>query len=435
MAFSARRSLATSLSHHFSRRFHPSVSHLLPPHQDHREDPSSSSATTTTSVPPQTQPAPFPTIVPRPQSRSRALGLPLPFSLRLAAHRNFSTSSSAPDNDAPADALYDPYCPASSSAPAPELSEEVASAVSSVPVPPAPFPGEVAAAAADSFAPVAALQHLMDAVHSFTGLNWWACIALTTVLIRLVTVPLLLNQMKATVKLNAMRPEIEVINEEMRNSTDPRSVEVGRQKLGELFLRRGVTPFTPLMGLFVQGPIFMSFFFAISNMVEKVPSLKGGGAYWFTDLTTPDDLYILPVLTSLTFLATVELNMQDGMEGNPMAKTMKTVSRIFGVLFIPFTISFPKAIFFYWITSNLFSLGYGAALRQPAVRKCLDLPPLGFQPTPAQTQVFNPLNACKSVPGVDSPTEVKDCEQSSSGLSDRIRDLENRAKSRGGSQE
>ncbi|KAL6649077.1 hypothetical protein ACP70R_013301 [Stipagrostis hirtigluma subsp. patula] len=448
MAFSARRSLATSLSHHFSRRLHPSVSHLLPPHQGHREDPSSSS----TSVPPQTQPAPFPTVVPRPQSRSRALGLPLPFVLHLAAHRNFSTSSSAPDNDAAAEALYDPYGPASSSVPAPDLlSGEVASAVASVPVPPAPFPGEVAAAAADSFPPVAALQHLMDAVHSFTGLNWWACIALTTVLIRLVTVPLLLNQMKATMKLNAMRPEIEAINEEMRNSTDPKSVEVGRQKLGELFLRHGVTPFTPLMGLFIQGPIFMSFFFAISNMVEKVPSLKGGGAYWFTDLTTPDDLYILPVLTSLTFLATVELNMQDGMEGNPMAKTMKTFSRVFGVLFVPFTMAFPnprlafetghidprtgEAIFFYWITSNLFSLAYGAALRQPAVRNCLNLPPLGSHPMPAQTQAFNLQKARKSVPGVDSPTEVKDCEQSSSGLSDRIRDLENRAKSRGGSQE
>ena len=42
-------------------------------------------------------------------------------------------------------------------------------------------------------------------------------------------------------------------------------------------------------------------------MVKKVPSLKGGGAYWFTDLTTPDDLFILPVLASLSFLATVEV--------------------------------------------------------------------------------------------------------------------------------
>lgn len=42
-------------------------------------------------------------------------------------------------------------------------------------------------------------------------------------------------------------------------------------------------------------------------MVEKVPSFKGGGALWFTDLTTPDSLYLLPVLTGLTFLATVEV--------------------------------------------------------------------------------------------------------------------------------
>lgn len=43
-------------------------------------------------------------------------------------------------------------------------------------------------------------------------------------------------------------------------------------------------------------------------MVEKVPSFKVGGAYWFTDLTTPDPSYALPILTGLTFLATVEVS-------------------------------------------------------------------------------------------------------------------------------
>ncbi|RCV46897.1 hypothetical protein SETIT_9G568100v2 [Setaria italica] len=448
MAFSARRRLATSLSHHFSRRLHPSISHLIPPHHDRSESSSSSSAAP---PPPQSQPAPpFPSALLRP-SRSRALtSLPLPFALHLAAHRNFSTtsSSSTPDIDVAADVLSD----AASSVPVSELlSDEVASAAASIPVPPAPYAGEVAAAAAESFPPVAALQHLLDAVQSFTGLNWWVTIALTTVLIRSLTVPLLINQMKSTIKLNEMRPEIEAINEEMRNSTDPRSMEVGKQKLGELFLKHDVTPLTPLKGLFIQGPIFMSFFFAISNMVEKVPSLKGGGAYWFTDLTTPDEFIILPVLTSLTFLATVELNMQDGMEGNPMAETMKKVSRFFGVMFVPLTLGFPKAFFFYWVTSNMFSLVYGVVIRNPAVRMCLDLPPLESQPAPARMQALNLVDGPKPSPRVDSPIADKECdqssselseqssselsEQSSSELSDRIRDLENRAKSRGESQE
>ncbi|PNY17250.1 mitochondrial inner membrane protein OXA1-like [Trifolium pratense] len=64
-----------------------------------------------------------------------------------------------------------------------------------------PVVSEVAIAAADSYLPVQALQYVIDAVHTYTGLNWWAAIILTTLLIRSATVPLLINQLKATSKL------------------------------------------------------------------------------------------------------------------------------------------------------------------------------------------------------------------------------------------
>jgi len=57
-------------------------------------------------------------------------------------------------------------------------------------------------------------------------------------------------------------------------------------------------------------------------------------------LTTLDDSS--SSVNIIVILATVELNMQDGMEGNPMAKSMKKFSRFFGVMFVPFTIGFPK---------------------------------------------------------------------------------------------
>ncbi|VVA27374.1 PREDICTED: mitochondrial inner membrane [Prunus dulcis] len=97
----------------------------------------------------------------------------------------------------------------------------------------------------------------------------------------------------------------------------------------------------------------------IRNMAEKVPSFQSGGALWFTDLTTPHNLLILPVLTSLTFLITVECNMQEGLEGNPIAQTMKNYSRILAAISVPVMMSFPKALFCYWLTSNLLSLTYG----------------------------------------------------------------------------
>ncbi|KAG5539536.1 hypothetical protein RHGRI_019924 [Rhododendron griersonianum] len=248
----------------------------------------------------------------------------------------------------------------------------------------APAVSEVAVAAADSAFPVAALQYFIDNVHSFTGFNWWASIAVATLLIRGAMIPLLINQLKATTKLSLLRPHLEEIKQEMQDKgMDPKAVAEGQQRMQALFREYGVSPLTPLKGLLFQGPVFVSFFLAISNMVEKVPSFKYGGAYWFTDLTTPDSLYICPALAALSFWITVECNMQEGLEGNPAAKTMKTVSRVFAGLTVPLTMTFPKAIFCYWVTSNLFSLTYGLVLKAPGVKKFLGVPEIPIAPSSA----------------------------------------------------
>ncbi|KAL5066369.1 hypothetical protein RYX36_028106 [Vicia faba] len=309
----------------------------------------------------------------------------------------------------------------------------------------APVVSEVAIAAADSYLPVQALQYFIDAVHSYTGLNWWAAIALTTLLIRTATVPLLINQLKTTSKLTLMRPHLEAIKEEMDGKTfDPEAVAEGQKRMKKLFKEYGVSPLSPLKGLFIQGPVFISFFLAINNMSEKMPSFKHGGAFWFTDLTTPDALYVFPVLAALSFLVVVECNMQEGMEGNPMGDTMKKFSRILAFLTVPFTMTFPKAIFCYWITSNLFSLTYGMALKVPGVKQTLGIPdlPAAPKPTSSPQSSFSILSALKqaasaangqsSLP-VETPKEPNKKIPSSSSsavISQRLRSLEKQVKGR-----
>lgn len=251
----------------------------------------------------------------------------------------------------------------------------------------APVLNEVAIAAADNWFPVAALQHFINLVHTSTGLEWWASIAVATLLIRGATVPVLISQLKSTAKLALMKPRLEEIKARIdEKSTDPTAVNQGQKEMNQLFKEYGCTPWSPLKGAFVQGPIFISFFLGIRNMAEKVPSFKDGGVFWFTDLTTPDSMLILPVLTGLTFLITVECNMQQGMEGNTSSNTMKNISRGLAVLTVPFTMSFPKAIFCYWITSNLFSLVYGLVLKVPGLKKALGVPDMPVLPQNSQQQ-------------------------------------------------
>ncbi|KAL2547624.1 Mitochondrial inner membrane protein OXA1 [Forsythia ovata] len=262
-----------------------------------------------------------------------------------------------------------------------EIMSDVVEVLADKTVEAGPVVNEVAIAAADSYFPVAALQYVIDYIHSITGLNWWASIIATTLVIRWLALPLMINQLKATSKFTLLRPQLEEIKNDMQNrGMSPTAVAEGQAQMQALFKEYGVTPFTPLKGLLIQGPVFVSFFLAISNMVEKVPSFKQGGAFWFTDLTTPDSMYVFPVLMALSFWITVECNAQEGLEGNPSAGTIKNVSRGFAALSIPFTVGFPKAVFCYWITSNLFSLVYGLVIRNHAVKNFLGIPIIPVQP-------------------------------------------------------
>ncbi|CAO1939158.1 unnamed protein product [Urochloa humidicola] len=169
LAAAARRSLASRLS----GRLNGALPHFLTAH--------SFGDTTTT---------PFPIHPPQPLFRSPQFPLPhssrtaaqilalSPFGVHLAgagaSRRNFS---SLPPYRVPDEG--------------PALTDAAAA-----PAAPATFPNEVAWIAEDSSLPVAAIQHLIDAVHSFTGLNWWLSIAVSTLLLRSALLALFLSTRK-----------------------------------------------------------------------------------------------------------------------------------------------------------------------------------------------------------------------------------------------
>ena len=84
----------------------------------------------------------------------------------------------------------------------------------------------------------------------------------------------------------------------------------------------GVNPFGAFKMILVQGPLFVSFFFALRSMADaRLPSLINGGGLWFSDLSAADPMHILPFLASGGMLLTIELG-SDGMNMDA-AKTMK----------------------------------------------------------------------------------------------------------------
>lgn len=77
--------------------------------------------------------------------------------------------------------------------------------------------------------------------------------------------------------------------------------------------------------------LLLSFSFVLGREERVCVCVGGDGNSWTNS-------------ESNSFFAVPQCNMQEGMEGNPVASTMKNVSRGLAVLTVPFTMSFPKVI-------------------------------------------------------------------------------------------
>ncbi|XP_048475406.1 mitochondrial inner membrane protein OXA1L isoform X2 [Rhincodon typus] len=279
----------------------------------------------------------------------------------------------------------------SSTEPPPQVSlgEEVAQSTSvpaAVPTPPA----ELLDAAGDlvreaglvelglgGYTPVGMVQNILEFMHLDLGLPWWGAIVAGTVLARTLVFPVIVKGQREAVKLNNHLPEMTKLTNKMNEAKTTGNKFEFAKAYSDLMLFQRKHNINPLRGFLVplvQAPIFISFFVALRQMAYlPVPSLQTGGLWWFTDLTAADPFYLLPVIVTGTMWGILELGAESGVD-NPNLRTMKTVFRIMPLVILPFTISFPTAVFTYWLTSNLYSLVQVGFLRLPAVRRTLKIP-------------------------------------------------------------
>ncbi|KAG0170086.1 Mitochondrial inner membrane protein oxa1l [Apophysomyces sp. BC1034] len=227
--------------------------------------------------------------------------------------------------------------------------------------------------------PVGGLEAMLEAVHVYSGLPWWGAIALATVTVRLALLPVMIKIQRNNAKLMNINPEVTRIMDNLKTAQaegDTHSISKYSAEIQTLFKSNGCHPLKSLGLPLVQMPVMVSFFLALRGMAElPVPGLKDGGMWWFQDLTLQDPYYILPVVSAAGMMAVLEAGTEAGM-ANPQSKTMKNFFRAMTVIMVPFTAWMPSSVFVYWATSNCFSIGQILALKNPTIRKALNIPPL-----------------------------------------------------------
>ncbi|KAI5609892.1 mitochondrial inner membrane protein OXA1L [Silurus asotus] len=228
-----------------------------------------------------------------------------------------------------------------------------------------------------AFTPVGLIQNMLEFMHVSIGLPWWGAIVAGTIIARCAVFPVIVKGQREAAKLNNVLPEMTKLTNRMNEAKQSGNKFEFSKAYSDMMLFQKNKDVNPLRGFLVplvQAPVFISFFIALRKMAyAPVPSMQTGGVGWFPDLTAADPYYILPLAVTGTMFAILELGAESGVD-NPNLKAMKTVFRIMPFIILPMTINFPTAVFTYWMTSNLFSLGQVALLRHPAVREKLNIP-------------------------------------------------------------
>jgi YidC/Oxa1 family membrane protein insertase len=232
------------------------------------------------------------------------------------------------------------------------------------------------------------LTWLLEWLHATAGLPWaWAIVA-TTVIVRILLVPLTIRQIHSMQNLQAHAPEMKEIQKRYKGD---------RQKMNEELMKfykeNNINPAASCLPIVAQIPVFIALFFVLRGFEQEVlpdypgsdlgwlgvvPSIiESANAHWSGFLLLA--IYAISQTTSTLLMSTTMERMQ------------RTLLLILPLAFLFFILRFPAGLVLYWVTTNLWTTGQGLVTRRLVPKR--EPPPKRSSRTPPKSETEPPAPA------------------------------------------
>lgn len=154
--------------------------------------------------------------------------------------------------------------------------------------------------------PVTMAENSIVLFQSFTGISWPLTIVSAALCTRLLLFPLAVRQIKVAESIKANEGYVSGVRADIKKLRDSGQSEVADRRLVSLnkyMKENNCHPIQVVVG-FIPLPIYMTLFFAVRRLSESV---NFDGFLWITTLSSPDPYMLLPLATSLTLMALIEV--------------------------------------------------------------------------------------------------------------------------------
>jgi YidC/Oxa1 family membrane protein insertase len=155
--------------------------------------------------------------------------------------------------------------------------------------------------------------------------SWGWAICLLTLSVKLLVFPLQLPQLKVTVAMRRLKPQIDKINEQYKDDLTQKTVA-----LQELYRGEGVNQFRGCLPLMLQMPVWFALYQALSSAVElyHTPFL----APLIPDLTSSDPYHVIPLILGASSFLQQKLMPPQGMDPAQARMMLYMMPAIFTVM-------------------------------------------------------------------------------------------------------
>lgn len=206
------------------------------------------------------------------------------------------------------------------------------------------------------------LSYLIKWVANLPFVGYGLSIVIVTILVRFAMFPLMVKQMKSSKAMQALQPEINKLKEKYSSKDQATQMKMQQEQMA-LFKENGVNPLSGCLPLFVQMPVLIAFYQAISRTSE----IAHHTFMWF-DLGKPDPYYILPVVAAITTFLQQKITMIGQDNSSPMAQQMAMMTYVMPIMILTFAINFPAALSLYWVVGNIFMIGQTYFVKAPEIK-------------------------------------------------------------------
>jgi YidC/Oxa1 family membrane protein insertase len=184
--------------------------------------------------------------------------------------------------------------------------------------------------------------------------NYGIAIILLTVMVRLVTAPLAVGQMRSMKRMGDLQPKLKELQEKFKDDRQRQS-----QEMMKLYREAGVNPLGGCLPLLLQFPVFIGLYYALQSSIDLRQAAFG---LWIDDLSQPETLFTIPgvgwPVRVLPILMTLSMVVQQRM--TPMTSMdpvqQRTMLIVMPVMFFFMFYGFPSGLVLYWFVSNLLAI-------------------------------------------------------------------------------